>query len=103
MSSAADGGATHVGTIVPMLPEPCVFQTPIATVNVPPTLHDQITVSASTGTDHPVYSYIGTTWTFLSTNHKDWPDDIIIADSQKPYRGGYLRERITAYKPVAAT
>tara|TARA_R110002020_G_scaffold404847_1_gene614883 strand:+ start:12 stop:1412 length:1401 start_codon:yes stop_codon:yes gene_type:complete len=103
VSSAADGGATHVGTIVPMLPEPCVFQTPIATVNVPPTLHDQITVTASTGTDHPVYSYIGTTWTFLSTNHKDWPDDIIIADSQKPYRGGYLRERITAYKPVAAT
>lgn len=103
VSSAADGGATHVGTIVPMLPEPCVFQTPIATVNVPPTLHDQITVSASTGTDHPVYSYIGTTWTFLSTNHKDWPDDIIIADSQKPYRGGYLRERIKAYKPVAAT
>ena len=97
------GDEDLLATINPMLPEPCVFQTPIATVNVPPTLHDQITVSATTGTDHPVYSYIGTTWTFLATNYNDWPDSLVIADSQKPYRGGYLRERITAYKPVAGT
>ena len=86
-----------------MLPEPCVFQTPIATVNVPPTLHEQILVSATTGSNHPVYNYIGTRWLFNATNYTDWPESLVIADSQKPYRGGYLREKITAYKPEAGT
>lgn len=102
-STSQDGGHTHIGTINPMLPEPLVFQTPIATVNVPPTLHNQILVTATTGSNHPVYNYIGTRWLFLKTNHVDWPDTIIIADSQRPYRGGFLREKITAYKPVAST
>ena len=103
VGTSKTGSATELATVNPMLPEPCVFKTPIATVSVPPTLHDQITVSATTGTDHPVFNYIGTTWTFLSTNYSDWPDDLVIADSQRPYRGGYLRERITAYKPVAGS
>ena len=103
VGTSKTGSATELATVNPMLPEPCVFKTPIATVSVPPTLHDQITVSATTGTDHPVYNYIGTTWTFLSTNYSDWPDSLVIADSQRPYRGGYLRERITAYKPVAGS
>ena len=103
VSASKDGGHTHVGTVTPMFPEPCVFQTPIATVNVPPTLHTQILVSATTGTNHPVYDYIGTRWLFLATNYTDWPDEIIIADSQRPFRGGYLREKITAYKPEAGT
>lgn len=103
ISTSQDGGHTHIGTINPMLPEPLVFQTPIATVNVPPTLHKQILVTATTGTNHPVYNYIGTRWLFLATNYTDWPDTLIIADSQRPYRGGYLREKITAYKPVAST
>ena len=60
-------------------------------------------VTGTTGTDHPVYSYIGTTWTFLATNYTDWPDSLVISDTQKPFRGGYLRERVTAYKPVAGT
>ena len=101
--TSRDGTATELANINPMLPEPCVFKTPIAAVSIPPTLHNQITVSATTGTDHPVYSYIGTTWTFLSTNYSDWPPSLVIADSQRPHRGGYLRERITAYKPEAGT
>ena len=86
-----------------MFPEPMVFQTPIASVNVPPTLHSQIIVAATTGSNHPIYNYIGTRWLFLATNYTDWPADIVIADSQKPFRGGYLRERITAYRPEAST
>ena len=103
MGSSKEGSTTELATVNPMLPEPCVFQTPIATVNVPPTLHDRISVTGTTGTDHPVYSYIGTTWTFLATNYTDWPDSLVISDTQKPFRGGYLRERVTAYKPVAGT
>tara|TARA_X000001382_G_scaffold111690_1_gene88636 strand:- start:690 stop:2051 length:1362 start_codon:yes stop_codon:yes gene_type:complete len=103
VGSSKEGSTTELATINPMLPEPCVFQTPIASVNVPPTLHDMISVTGSTGTDHPVYSYIGTTWTFLATNYTDWPDSLVISDTQKPFRGGYLRERVTAYKPVAGT
>jgi len=97
------GSATDLARINPMLPEPCVFQTPIATVNVPPTLHEQILVSATTGNSHPVYDYIGTRWLFNATNYTDWPDNLVIADSQRPYRGGYLREKVTAYKPEAGT
>lgn len=103
VGTSKTGSNTELATINPMLPEPCVFQTPIATVNVPPTLHDRISVTGTTGTDHPVYSYIGTTWTFLATNYTDWPDSLVISDTQKPFRGGYLRERVTAYKPVAGT
>ena len=97
------GSITELATINPMFPEPMVFQTPIASVNVPPTLHSQIIVAATTGSNHPIYNYIGTRWLFLATNYTDWPADIVIADSQKPFRGGYLRERITAYRPEAST
>ena len=86
-----------------MLPEPLVFQSPIASVNVPPTLHGQINIVATTGSNHPVYSYAGTRWLYLATNYTDWPADLVIADSQRPYRGGYLREKITAYRPEPGT
>jgi hypothetical protein len=101
--TSKEGTFEDLARINPMLPEPCVFQTPIATVNVPPTLHEQILVSATTGSSHPVYDYIGTRWLFNATNYTDWPESLVIADSQKPYRGGYLREKITAYKPEAGT
>lgn len=97
------GSITELATINPMLPEPMVFQTPIASVNVPPTLHELTLVVATTGSNHPVYSYAGTRWLFSATNYTDWPTSLVIADSQRPYKGGYLRERITAYRPEAAT
>ena len=103
VGTSKTGTASEIATINPMLPEPMVFKTPIATVSVPPTLHSQIITRATTGTDHPVYNYIGTTWVFNATNYTDWPDSLVISDSQRPFRGGYLRERITAYKPVAGT
>lgn len=88
-------------TIVPMFPEPLVFRTPIGNVTVPECLHKRIIVKATTGTNHNKYSYIGTTWDFLATNYTDWPDSngIVAQDSQRPFRGGYLREKITAYTP----
>ena len=103
VGSAKNEGPGALSLINPMLPEPLVFQSPIASVNVPPTLHGQVNIVATTGSNHPVYSYAGTRWLYLATNYPDWPDDLVIADSQRPYRGGYLREKITAYRPEPGT
>ena len=103
VGTAKDEGPGNLSLINPMLPEPLVFQSPIASVNVPPTLHGQINIVATTGSNHPVYNYAGTRWLYLATNYPDWPTELVIADSQRPYRGGYLREKITAYRPEPGT
>lgn len=87
----------------PMLPESIEFQTPIFSIRIKPTLHTQIQLSGTSGTNHPVYAYNGTTFTYPATpTHTDWPsstDGIVVKDTQKRFRGGFLRERITAYPP----
>ena len=92
--------ATALQKLTPMLPESIEFQTPIFSIRIKPTLHVQIQLSGTSGTNHPVYAYNGTTFTYPAThNHQDWPTSLVVKDSQKRFRGGYLRERITAYKP----
>ena len=93
---------SELTTIVPMFPEPLVFNTPLGSVTVPECLHERIILKATTGTNHNKYDYIGTTWDFLATNYTDWEDNLVISDSQKPFRGGYLREKVTAKKPTAS-
>ena len=99
IGTTAAGSDTELALIKPMHPEPILFQSPIASVSVPPTLHERFRIIAGTGTEHPVYTYKGTTWTYNATNYTDWPASLVIQDSQKPYRGGYLREKITAFIP----
>lgn len=99
IGSSASGSDTELALIKPMNPEPILFQSPIASVSVPPSLHERFRIIAGTGTDHPIYTYKGTTWTYNATNYTDWPASLVIQDSQKPYRGGYLREKITAFIP----
>jgi hypothetical protein len=103
IGTTADGSDTELALIKPMHPEPILFQSPIASVSVPPTLHDRFIVTASTGTGHPVYTYKGTTWVYNATNYVDWPDSLVIQDSQRPFRGGFLREKITAFIPKVGT
>ena len=103
IGTTAAGSDTELALIKPMHPEPILFQSPLASVSVPPTLHDRFIVVASTGSDHPVYSYKGTTWVYNATNYVDWPDSLVVQDSQRPFRGGYLREKITAYIPKVGT
>jgi hypothetical protein len=92
--------ATALQKLAPMMPETIEFQTPIFKIRIKPTLHGQIQLSGTSGTNHPVYAYNGTTFTYPAThNHTDWPTSIVVKDNQKRFRGGYLRERITAYKP----
>ena len=98
--TSATFSATALTLLQPMLPEMIEFQTPIFKIRIKPTLHNTVTLSGTSGTNHPVYAYNGTSFTYPSTGiHTDWPTSIVISDSQKPFRGGYLRERITAYKP----
>lgn len=86
--------------LTPMLPESIEFQTPIFSIRIKPTLHVQIQLSGTSGTNHPVYAYNGTTFTYPATpTHTDWPTSLVVKDSQKRFRGGFLRERITAYPP----
>ena len=40
---------------------------------------------------------------YNATNYVDWPESLVIQDSQKPFRGGYLREKITAFIPKVGT
>ena len=101
--SDASTDADDLTTVIPMFPEPLVFRTPIGTVTVPECLHERIVLKATTGTNHNKYAYIGTTWDFLATNYTDWPNSIVVSDSQKSFRGGYLREKVTAYKPTATS
>jgi len=102
-SNSASGSDTKLALIKPMHPEPILFQSPIASVSVPPTLHERFRFRASTGSDHPVYTYKGTTWTYEATNYTDWPDELVIQDSQRPFRGGFLREKIKAFIPKVGT
>lgn len=87
----------------PMLPESIEFQTPIFSIRIKPTLHGSITLQGTSGTNHPVYAYNGTQFNYPATpNHQDWPsstDGLVVKDNQKRFRGGFLRERITAYPP----
>ena len=86
--------------LLPMLPESIEFQTPIFSIRIKPTLHGSITLQGTSGTNHPVYAYNGTQFNYPPTpNHKDWPTSLVVKDTQKRFRGGYLRERITAYPP----
>ena len=94
---------TALQKLVPMLPETIQFQTPIVSVNIQKTLHQNVVLSVTAGNNHPVYEFESATVTYNAThNHTDWPTSLVISDSQKPYRGGYLRERITAYAPYQA-
>jgi len=96
-----DGTDHQLADIIPMLPEPINFVTPLNTMRVSPSLHNRVHLYATTGTDHPKWELAGASFTYDRTNYTDWPDTIVISDTQTAHRGGYLRERITAYKPRA--
>ena len=94
--AVAEGDLTEVK---PMIPLPINFVTPLATCNVKPTLHNPVELNITTGTEHPKWKNAGATFRYDRTNYTDWPDDLVISDSQEPFRGGFLRTKITAYKP----
>ena len=95
----SDGGNTELTNVVTMQPIPVNFVSPLESLNIGPTLHDQLSVFITTGTEHPVWELAGAQFSYEPTNFIDWPESIIISDTQKPFRGGWLRERIKAFRP----
>lgn len=98
-----DGTATALADIISMHPLPISISTPLVKLNVKPCLHDRITLTMTTGTEHPIYVYGGATFGFERTNYLDWPASLVVMDSQQQFRGGYLRTQKTAYRPDTST
>ena len=90
------------GDVTKLLPLPINIQTPYFSVNVGPTLHPQFTpLFFTTGTEDPVFEYAGYTYTFTGTDpHTDWPATQVVQDEVRPYRGGYMRTRVTVSSPA---
>lgn len=91
--------ASELTTLQPMHPIGVHFVSPLVSTRVKPTLHDHLLLKLSTGDNHPVYEPTRVTFEYLKTNYIDWPSSLVILDTQKPFRGGYLREKITVYPP----
>ena len=83
----------------PMQPLPIDFVTPLIRTSIKPTLHAAMELGVRTGADHPVYDNESVVFNYGQTNYTDWPAYLVTSDTQKPFRGGYLREKITVYAP----
>ena len=101
------GTNTRLTRVQPMEPLPMQFVTPMYRVAVKPSLHGDVEHYYTTGTEDPEWAFVNYTSKWIATNYVDWcqlegeaaGDSIVISDDQKPYRGGYLRTKVTAYKP----
>ena len=85
-----------------MIPEGFIQQTPYYTLNVPPCLHPEVTLSVTSGTEDPVWVYFGVSDVFPATNYVDWPESVTWLES-KPYQGGYLVTEWTVERPAIPT
>jgi hypothetical protein len=90
-----------LSTIVQMLPTPVTYACPYFTMAIPECLHPVVTAKCDTGSSDPIYVLnTGSTRTIPATNYTSWPSSIVASDEQDPYRGGYLRTKVTIYKPA---
>jgi len=85
-----------------MQPEPISFSTPYFSVSVPPTLHTSRVFSGTNGTEDETYEYTAYSYTKAATNYPDWPASLIVASEKKPFRGGWLLETVTIFRPDTA-
>lgn len=83
----------------PMQPLPIDFVTPLIRTSIKPTLHSAMELGVTTGNDHPIYGDESVIFNYGQTNYTDWPAYMVTSDTQKPFRGGYLREKITVHAP----
>ncbi len=92
-------GEAELGLHEVLNPTPLQFSCPFFSLSVGPTLHVGDSITITTGTTHPKYDYAGDTWDFDASNYTDWPESMIASDELKPFRGGFLREQVTVYRP----
>ena len=83
-----------------MRPLPIVYNSPYLTVQIPPTLHGNVTLVCNTGTSDPTWGQnVGSDRHFPETNVTKWPDSFVATVEVNPFRGGYLTRQVTVYKP----
>tara|TARA_B100000131_G_scaffold108404_1_gene105270 strand:+ start:4282 stop:5832 length:1551 start_codon:yes stop_codon:yes gene_type:complete len=93
------GSNIQLANVKPMEPMAMFFTTPMFNIKVPRCLHNEYTFLYTTGTDDAEWEYISYNATWPATNWTNWPDYLVISDDQQPFRGGYLRTKVTAYSP----
>ncbi len=89
-----------VGAPNVMAPLPIAVNTPFYSWSVGPCLHSAGTITIFTGSDHPKYDLntgIAAEWS--DTTPTDWDPSVVASDEQRPFRGGFLRTKVTIYQP----
>jgi hypothetical protein len=89
-----------VPTLTPMIATPMSFSFPMTSLDIPACLHPEITFGETVGTNHPSLAFAVTSKTFAATTYTDWPDTIVGAVRQSPYRGGFRCQTTLIYKPA---
>ncbi len=102
-AGSTDPSNARLCLLKPMEAAAMEFVTPNWRVKTKPCLHADVTVTYTNGTEDPVWDYGGYKAMWKATNYSTWPTDIVISDSQEPFRGGYLRTKVTAFKPNIST
>jgi hypothetical protein len=74
----------------------------VGSVNLLLCLHDEIDISVPLDPALTVggVSYVNAAFYEAATNYTDWPDSIVVDDRQREVLGGWLRRRVTAYRPM---
>ncbi len=91
---------TDINPDEPMLPTSVSVNTVLASFNSPASLHNGTYVPVIIGTEDPVYEMGSWQFTVEPTNYLDWPSKILASDDQRPFRGGYLRQKTTIHNPL---
>lgn len=91
---------TGLDTPVRMAPKSISLQTPLFSVSIRPSLHPAFDIIANIGNTDPVYASNTLTQPVVATNFPDWPSSLLVSDAQRPFRGGYLRTRVTVSPPA---
>lgn len=82
-----------------LLPMPINMATPMIDLSIGPTLHNNITVELSVGSNHPRYTPTVGSWTYPATNYTSWPASLLVSSKIEPARGGFVKTDVTVYSP----
>lgn len=94
---------TDIVAPAPLLPLPIQIATPFLSFSDGPSLHEGDILTLFTGSNHPKYRATGGTYVIPGTSPTDWPSvstGLLVSDDTKPFRGGYLRTKVTVYPPA---
>jgi len=83
-----------------MQPQSISVSTPYFNLRVQDSLHTDVVITVSNGTEDETYVYTAGKYTFKKTNYEDWPTSLVVSSTTKKFRGGYLKETTTVHQPI---